>query len=302
MAKRELAPGFFRKPPDGWLSGRTFVSNRSTWQGEERRTGVYHDERASSYSAMMSGDFRVVVEGRPDHTFRDDRRIVPEWCLDVGAPSGKRWYRIRLKPQYGLMPKIGLPCKVDPADPSNIWIDWDAAYDEHVVAWEQHAAVKKEVDKRRGGVEGALSSVLSNPFARDITAEEEVLVEQAQADERARVSAVLEQYATSGMPAGFAPVSGDEVAEQERRRLDAERIFATGREVDATVVSNEPTGRTLANVPTHLITFELDDGSGLRRVEHEYVWGPRVAKRYKPGKSFRVRIDPQDPQQVTPAQ
>src|SRR6478752_5150244 len=102
MAKRELAPGFLRKAPKGWVPGRVYVSNDNIRQGEQHMTGVYHDERVSSLSAMLTGDFRVYVEGQLDHTFRADR-VVPEWCLGTGAPTGKRWYQVRLKPQYGLI-------------------------------------------------------------------------------------------------------------------------------------------------------------------------------------------------------
>ncbi|MGN6694007.1 MAG: hypothetical protein ACTHN0_07505, partial [Aquihabitans sp.] len=76
MAKRELGPVFLRKAPEGWVPGRVYVSNDSIRQGEEHRTGVYHDERVSSLSAMLVGDFRVYIEGQLDHTFRADR-VVP---------------------------------------------------------------------------------------------------------------------------------------------------------------------------------------------------------------------------------
>src|SRR6478735_8586025 len=107
MGKRELAPGFLRKAPDGWLPGRVFAENRSLSDGEHHQTGVYQDERVSSFSVRLVADFRVVVPGFEEHTFHDDR-VVPQWLMGgVGAPSGKRWYQVRLKPQLGVIGRIG---------------------------------------------------------------------------------------------------------------------------------------------------------------------------------------------------
>ena len=89
---------------------------------------------------------------------------------------------------------------------------------------------------------------------------------------------------------GFGPVSGDERAEWNRRREEVERVYASGRPAKATVVSNENTGRTLNNVPVILVTLDVEG----RRMVYEHVWGPRHAKRYKPGKTVDVRVDPGD--------
>lgn len=264
-----------------------------------------HANEAGSSSCRLDVTWRVEVPGREPYRFSEMRLDAPAWLLHVGGPTGKRWYSFRVKPQTGLLPRLGVPCFVDPANPDQLWLDWDASWDEHVPAWEQDAAVRIEVDRRRGGIEGALGRVFHNPLARHITPEEEVLVQQAQEAEARREEhyrqEAIDRMAAEGGSSGFVLASPEEAAEQERQRLDAERIYNTGREVQATVVANEPTGRTLAAVPTFLITFDLDDGGVHRRVDHEYIWGPRVAKRYKVGKAFPVRIDPDDPNRITPA-
>lgn len=61
------------------------------------------------------------------------------------------------------------------------------------------------------------------------------------------------------------------------------------------MVSNEPTDRTLCNVPVILLTLDVDDGGSTRRMVYEHSWGPRAAKRYKPGMKIGVCIDKQDP-------
>lgn len=297
MAKRELAPGFLRKAPDGWVPARVYVSNDSIRQGEEHRTGVYHDERVSSLSAMLVGDFRVYLEGQLDHTFHGDR-VVPEWCLNTGAPTGKRWYHVRLKPQYGLINRIGLPCYVDPQNAEEIWIDWDAAYDEHVVAWEQEAAIKKEVAKRKGGIDGTLDRIFSNPFTRDVTPDEAALVDQRIADDTAKEEAIRQRFIAQNQAIQDAKTDPDELTELRRREKEAERIFADGREVTGTVRSNSVNGRTLAGIPLVFIVIELHEDPP-RQVGLEYSFGKRGAARYKVGKTVKVKVDPADPNLIT---
>lgn len=297
MAKRELAPGFLRKAPDGWVPGRVYVSNESIRQGEQHRTGVYHDERVSSLSAMLVGDFRVYIEGQLDHTFRHDR-VVPEWCLDTGAPAGKRWYSIRVKPQFGLINRIGLPCFIHPTDAEQIWIDWDAAYDEHVVAWESEAAIKKEMAKQRGGFDGTLDRIFSNPFTRDATEEEKATVAGRIAEEDAKQEAIRQRIIAQNEAVQASATNPDEMAELKRREAEAHRIFAEGREVMATVKSNSVNGKTLAGISLVYIVLELHEDPP-RRVGLEYSFGKRPAGRYPVGKVVKVKVDPANPDLIT---
>lgn len=53
------------------------------------------------------------------------------------------------------------------------------------------------------------------------------------------------------------------------------------------------------DLPVILIALDVEDAGGVRRVTYEHIWGPRHAKRYKPGKRIEVRIDPHDPEAIT---
>lgn len=97
--------------------------------------------------------------------------------------DGKHWFTIRLEPQSGFIPRLRFPCLVDPADPNQVFIDWNAAWEEHVPTLEQEAAVRHEVDRRRDGIEGLLGRTFKNPFTRSFAREEEALVAEAQARE-----------------------------------------------------------------------------------------------------------------------
>jgi hypothetical protein len=78
------------------------------------------------------------------------------------------------------------------------------------------------------------------------------------------------------------------------------RIHETGRKTTATVVGQRETGRRLGPIAAIEITFDVDDGGTVRRVSYEHVHGPRAAKRYKPGRTVTVWIDPTDPDAICP--
>lgn len=282
------------------MPGRVYVSNENIRQGEQHMTGVYHDERVSSLSAMLVGDFRVYIEGQLDHTFRDDR-VVPEWCLDVGSLKGNRWYKVRLKPQYGLINRIGLPCFIHPQNAEEIWIDWDAAYVEHEQAWEAEAAMKKATAKKRGGFDGTMDRIFSNPFTREVTPEEAALVDQRIAEEDAKQEVIRQKFIAQNQAIQDSKTNPDELTELRRREKEAERLFAEGREVMATVTSNSVNGRTLAGIPLVYIVFQLHEDPP-RKVGLEYSFGKRGAGKYPVGKSLKVKVDPEDPELLFPAE
>ena len=79
------------------------------------------------------------VPGQEPYRFAETRK-APVWVSKSRIGSGKRWFSVRPKRTYGLMPSVGMPCLVDPNDPHALWIDWDAGYELHEPAWEAHAA------------------------------------------------------------------------------------------------------------------------------------------------------------------
>lgn len=296
-----MAPGFLRKGPDGWLAGRVFVTGPSLGQGEQHATGVYQDERASSFSCWLEGDFRIVVPGFEEHTFHDTRDC-PNWLLQGGmAGVGKRWYHLRLKPHTGMVAKLGFPCLVNPANPSDIWIDWDASWAEHEEAWESEAAMKKAVAKKRGGFDGTMDRIFSNPFTRDVTPEEAALVDQRIAEEDAKAEEIRQRYIAQNEAAQASATDQGELTELRRREKEAERIFAEGRDAMATVKSNSVNGKNLAGISLVYIVFELHEDPP-RRVGLEYSFGKRGAGKYPVGKTVKLKIDPDNPELVFPGE
>lgn len=129
--------GVIRRPPRGWIPGQAFaVKSRS------------HDLHRDSEGARLDTSLKLQVEwevhipGQEPYRFYETRK-APTW---VGRETGrgKRWFSVRLKRTYGLMSSVGMPCVVDPSDPHELWIDWDAGYEAHEPAWKAHTAAAPE--------------------------------------------------------------------------------------------------------------------------------------------------------------
>jgi hypothetical protein len=278
----ELGPKLLRRAPRGWLPGRAFSQKHSAYShGHDGDGGVAEIEMSLGLTVL----WRVEVPGRASYELEEERS-VPMWLGSGGLGSGNRWYKIRLKPSYGLMRDLGVPCLVNPGDPSEIWIDWDAAYDEHVRAWEREARVRREVERRKGGIDGALSRI-GNPLTGKFRPEDEEHLEQVVARER-------------GIQAQFAPPADPALAAESaelNRRMDAlARIVREGRKTTGTVVSRDETDRSFANVPLIVLTFEVEG----RRIVFEHIFGPRHAKHYTVGKQVEVWVDPVNPDAIRP--
>jgi hypothetical protein len=184
------------------------------------------------------------------------------------------------------MKDIGVPCVVNPSDPSEIWIDWDRAYDEHVPMWEREARVRREVTRRAGGIDAVLGK-LGNPLIGTLRPEDESYVQVA-----------MQRQSQRGRE--FRPVKNPVLeaagAEIKRRMDDLERISREGRKVAAVVVDRVDSGRRLGTMPVIDLVFELEG----RHVPFEHVFGPRHAKRYVPGARVDVWVDRDDPNAICP--
>ena len=183
------------------------------------------------------------------------------------------------------MPEVGVPCFVDPSDRAQLWIDWDAAYEEHVPAWEREARVRRGVSDRDNPYDKVIGR-LANPFAGRLREGEEELVEARIAAEAERMRELQAKYA----PPPPDPATQAESGELKRRMDELARIQQTGRKTRATVVARDDTGRTFANVPVILLTLRVDG----REVVFEHVYGPRHAKRYTVGREIDVWVDADD--------
>jgi len=275
----ELGPGVLRRAPRGWLAARAFaVSHRvSPWNyGSE---GPPELETSVGLQAV----WRVEIPGRAPYELDETERTAPNW-LDggIGIGSGNRWYKPRVRPQFGFMPALGVPCFVNPVDPSELWIDWDASFREHEPAWEQEARLRREIARRDGWYDQLWDRV-GNPFAGRLRPGESELVDQ-------RITADPSRARPEPPPA-------DPESTEHRRRMDElSRIHSTGRKTRGLVVAVAATSRSLATVPLVMITFEVEG----RHVVFEHVYGPRHLRHYKPGREVDVWVDPSDPDSICP--
>src|SRR5262249_19103479 len=98
----QLGPGILRSAPRDWLPARAFPVRHSIYSHPYGPTGVPEIEMTMG----MRVAWRVELPGRASYEFEEERS-VPAW-LDPGALAGhgNRWYKVRVRPQYGLMAKL----------------------------------------------------------------------------------------------------------------------------------------------------------------------------------------------------
>jgi hypothetical protein len=269
----ELGPRLLRRKPRGWLEGRAFAQKHSVYShGHDSEGGIAEIEMSLGLTVL----WRVEVAGQAPYEL-EEQRSAPMWVQSGGLANGNRWYKVRLKPSYGLIRDLGVPCRVNPGDPSEIWIDWDAAYDEHAPAWEREARVRREVERRKGGIDAALSRI-GNPLVGKLRPEDEAHVQQAIARE------------------GGADTGNAESTELNRRMDELARIVREGRKTTGTVTARDETGQTFANVPVIVLTFDVEG----RSVVFEHIFGPRHAKHYTVGRTVEVWVDPLQADAIRP--
>jgi hypothetical protein len=279
----ELGPSLLRRAPRGWLAGRAFALRHSVYSHPQGPEG---GESMIDTSALLRVIWRVEVPGRSAYELEEERS-APMWLQSNSLGSGNRWYKLRVRPQYGLMADVGVPVFVEPGDASEIWIDWDAAYKEHIPAWEREARVRREVGKRKGGIDGALERI-GHPLTGKLRPEDEVHV-QAKLERERELRA---RYA----PPPPDPALAAESTELKRRMDELTRIHSEGVKTVATVVHRENTDRTFGGVPVILLTFDIEG----RRIAFEHTFGPRHAKHYKVGKQVEVWVDRDNPDAICP--
>jgi len=296
----QLGPGFLRRPPAGWLPARasTVKHRAGDWPVSSADGGSAEIET----SCRLDARWRIELPGREPYEFDEERRTAPTWALGGLMGGGKRWYRVRVTPTYGLMDGVAFPCFVDPGNAEKIWIDWDAAYDAHSEAWGRHARVEREIARRENLWEYAVERVM-NPFAGRLKDGELDLAERTR-QERTAAAAEQERQVRAAAEAamvaqGFTTSKG-ETDEIKRSAEELKRIHRTGRKTTATVVEQRETGRRLGPIAAIEIVFDVEDAGTVRRVRYEHLFGPRAAKRYKPGKRVDVWIDPADPDAICP--
>jgi hypothetical protein len=297
----QLGPGFLRRPPRGWLPAQASAVRHRVYEWDN--SGPDGGQGSLETSCRLDARWRIELPGREPYEFDEERRTAPVWALSGGLiGGGRRWYKVRVAPSYGLMDGVGFPCFVDPDDGRKVWIDWDAAYDAHSEAWGHHARVEREVARRENVWEYAVERVM-NPFAGRLKDGE---LEVAERTHRERKVAAAEQErqvreaAEARMAAQGFSTTKEETDEIKRSAEELKRIHGTGRKTSATVVEQRETGRKLGAIPEIEIVFDVEDAGATRRVRYQHLFGPRAAKRYKPGRTVDVWVDPNDPDAICP--
>lgn len=287
----QLGPKFLRRAPKGWLPARAFPVKHSAY--EHQKNDPEGGETMLETSAGLTVTWRVELDGRAPYEF-SEKRTGPTWLLQGITGGGKRWYSLRIRPQYGLMKDVGVPGVVNPQDPHELWVDWDRAYEEHEVAWAREARVQREKAKRSGTFDHVVDRVI-NPFAGSLRAEDEERLEEAIAQERNGRAEAEGQWKWTPEAKHQA-----ESLELKMRMEELQRIQKEGRRVPAMVVARAETDRTLAGVPVIVLTFEIVEDGRRRHVVFEHMYGPRHAKRYTPGAQVDVWVDSLDPDAICP--
>lgn len=293
----ELGPAFLRRPPKGWIPARAVPLRSRVPEVPQGPEGGGQDVLTTS--VLLDVTWRIEAEGRAPYEVEEERRTAPTWLQPRFTGGGNRWYKPRLRPQYGLMADVPVPCYVDPADASAIWIDWDGAYAANEAAWEKQARIDRALADRKGRYEQLWDRAL-NPFAgRRLQDGEAALVEERLVAERERAAA--DEAADRALAARIDEDHGvgiDAKAAFDAAHAEETRVRETGRPATAVVVARRATDRSGYAGPVTLLDLDVDDHGTTRRVVYEHVWGPRHAKRYKPGRRIDVRIDPADPGRV----
>lgn len=295
----QLGPGFLRRPPRGWTPATAYaVRHRAT----DHPSGAEGGESAFDTSYLLTVTWRVERPGHEPYEVHEERS-APVWVLGGPVGSGKRWYRVRLRPTSGLLADAPVPVHVDPGDPQGLWVDWDAAHDAHVALWERDARVRRALAQQEGGFDALVDRVV-NPFAGRLREGERELVDARAAENATRDERTAARYAELARDRDGVPVAGADPDELARRQVwmdELEEIHRTGRRLRATVVEQRETGETVCGVAVVEVVFDVREHSGaVRRVVYENLSGPRAVRRYAPGVEVDVWVKPGAPDRICP--
>ena len=291
----QRGPGFLRGPPRGWIAARAWPAEFSILAPDADEHGSRNSLVETSHRMQVT--WEVHVEGRELFHF-SEVRDGPAW-IHESSVSGKRWYKPRLlRGSYGLWRSVGVPGFIDPADATKLWVDWDAAFEEHEEAWARMDRIERELASRDGAFEN-VAHRLSNPLAGKLRLGDEENLEREIARRAGRAEAIRDDaVARNRAELEAQGITGEVQGEQARRIAQAERLKKSGRRSSALVVAVTDTGRTLGTMPVVELVLEVDDGGQQRQMVYEHIWGPRHLKAFSVGKKIGVRIDPDDPHVV----
>jgi len=258
-----------------WLPGRAVPLTFQTYEVPDAM-GL-----ENPFNARLEVQWRVHVEGREPYEFSESRN-APLWTMK-GHRTGRRWFQPRLRASQGLLQEVGVPCRVHPAQPEKIDIDWSRAYDEHQPAWDRLDARSKAYTQRAEGPLGKLIAPIEYLGLRKLSPEDQAEVDREVAERIER---------EERLP----PAVQAEVDENEwiaARGKEARRLFKEGRRAQATVTAITPP------VPPSIVWTIALEVEGLGRVEHRQAMNDRWAAKLPPGSQTSVAYDPADPARMT---
>ncbi len=278
-----------RRPPSGWLPGTVASLDHGIASHADPGSGAATLE--TSYDLRVT--WQVRLPGREPYLV-DDERSCPVWVASHEAGGqGRRWYSLKLRKTHGLLRGVEIPCYIDPADPRGIWVDWDAGYAIHEVAWRQKSAVDRAVAERSNPIDRIVNRV-TDPFADKLAPEQQHLVDERIARVQAEHDRIREEAMSAAHNSTLSGVSPDDKVLLDAFTAELRRIEAVGRRAEGRLVSLTDTGQVIATLPVRRLTIEIADPDP-RLVHADVPLHQRMAKRYKPGTPLVVKVDPEDP-------
>ena len=92
-----------------------------------------------------------------------------------------------------------------------------------------------------------------------------------------------------------------EKREYAARVEEAAELVARGRQLTAIVLSRETSDRRFNGAQIIVVELEVEDPfatASPRTIRYEHIFGPATARRWKPGHSIPIWIDPRDPERI----
>ena len=273
----EMGPGLLRRAPRGWLPARA--------------TSVECRVRSHNYSSADGGApviettfavkvrWRIEVAGREPYEVEEERD-GPAWTAGGGVGGGNRWYKVRVRPQYGLMKDV--PCRASSTRPT------PRISGSTGTAPTTHTSPRGSARRASGAAWGSAPTCTTgpgpavNPFAGKVRSEDEL------AEVERRVEAEKPPPPPPpGPPSYF-----------ERQLAELRRIKDNGRKTRATVMRHEATNREMFSSPVVMLHFDVEG----RDIVFEHCYGWRHLKHYKVGRKVDVWIDPENPDALCPGE
>ena len=269
-----------------WLPARA----EPVWFNAYRSTDGSGQE--DDFVATLEVQWRIHAAGRPPYDLPQQRITAPMWVIE-GERRGRHWWNPRVRATHGLLRELGVPCRVHPENPDTLDIDWSAAYDEHEPAWDRMDAVAKGVAQRRDGPLGKLLAPLEYARLPKVGAAEQAQIDREAEAEVARLDHVTGVGATAVDGASLIEENALIQAEMKERK----RLRKQGIEGFADVLGID--GPTQPGSWLYTIRLQvIDPRGGTRVVDHRMGMNDAMVQQIKRKGRVKVRIDPQDPQNV----